>query len=238
MLNARGKKVSSRSGFFSRVRRIASMSSRARAKFSGKAVLVAWFCSAAAFAQYKAGPAGAPPSDVAAPIRQVLQESGLRITNNGSGYCEIWLRSRMPAVATPSAQNVTLPGIATGALVGLIHFDQDASDRRGQKIQAGLYTLRYAAMPANSDHLGASPQRDFLLLLRAIDDKDPDSTPKFDTLVSMSRRATGNSHPAVLSAWKADGEATAFSQEGDDWVLETKVGDTPIAVILIGIAGS
>jgi hypothetical protein len=232
-----------------RPRRISSMSGVARTsspsgaaflcrpfarRFSAKAVSALWLCSWAAFGQYKAEPAGAPPAEAAASIAQALEKTGFRITHNGSPYCEIWLRSRLPAGASSSAQNVTLPGIPIGAVLGLIRFDGNGSDRRGQTIQPGLYTLRYANLPANSDHQGAAPQRDFLLLIPAGDDRDPDSTPKFDTLVALSRKASGTPHPAVLSAWKADGDATVFSQQGDDWVLQTKLGGTPIAVILIG----
>jgi hypothetical protein len=197
-----------------------------------------WLCSWAAFGQYKAEPAGAPPAEVASRIAQALATAGFRITNNGSTYCEIWLRSRLPAGSSSSAQNVTLPGIPIGALLGLIRFDGNGADRRGQSIPPGLYTLRYANLPANSDHQGAAPQRDFLLLIPAGEDTDPNSTLKLDTLVAMSRKASGTPHPAVLSAWKADGDVTAFSQQGDDWVLQIKLGDTPIAVILIGTASS
>jgi hypothetical protein len=197
-----------------------------------------WLCSWAAFGQYKAEPAGAPPPEIAAKIAQSLATAGFRITNNGSPYCEIWMRSRLPAGSSSSAQNVTLPGIPIGALLGLIRFDGNGSDRRGQSIRPGLYTLRYANLPANSDHLGAAPQRDFLLLIPAGEDGDPDATPKLDALVAMSRQASGTTHPAVLSAWKADGDATAFSQQGEDWVLQIKLGDTPVAVILIGTASS
>jgi len=203
-----------------------------------KAVSALWLCSCAAFGQYKAEPAGAPPAEVAAKIAQALQTAGFRITHNGSPYCEIWLGSRLPAGPSSNAQNVTLPAIPIGALLGLIRFDGDGSDRRGQTIPPGLYTLRYANLPANNDHLGAARQRDFLLLIPAGDNRDPDSTPKVDTLVALSRKASGTGHPAVLSAWKADGEATVFSQQGDDWVLQTKLGGTPLAVILIGTAGS
>ena len=203
-----------------------------------KAVSMLWLCSWAACGQYKAEPAGAPPAEVAARTAQALDKTGFRITNNGATYCEIWLSSRLPAGSSSSAQNVTLPAIPIGALFGLIRFEGNASDRRGQTIPPGLYTLRYANLPADSDHEGAAPQRDFLLLIPAGDDRDPDSTPKFDALVGMSRKASGTPHPAVLSAWKADGDATVFSQQGDDWVLQTKLGDTPIAVILIGTASS
>ncbi len=119
--------------------------------------------------------------------------------------------------------------------MGVIRFDGNGSDRRDQKIRPGVYTLRYVVLPANSSHEGAAPQRDFLLLIPAADDQDPNSLPKIDDLVAMSRKASGTAHPAVLSIWKADGDATSFSQRGDsDWVFQIKIGETAVAIILVG----
>jgi hypothetical protein len=43
----------------------------------------------------------------------------------------------------------------------------------------------------------------------------------------------------VLSFWKSDTDSAGFSKQGDtDWVLQTKIGDTPISVILVGVASS
>lgn len=196
-------------------------------------------CSPALFAQYKAEPAGGPPSEVASSIAQALQAAGTKITNNGAGYCEIWFRTSAPAGPQSSEENVTLPSIPEGALVGVIRFDGNGSDRRGQTIKPGVYTLRYSIMPINGDHQGAAPQRDFLLMTPAADDRDLNAAPNFDALVAMSRKASGTPHPAVLSVWKADSGALAFTKQGDsDWVLQTKVGDTPIAIILAGVASS
>ncbi len=189
-----------------------------------------------AFAQYKAEPAGAPPSEVAPAIAQALQKSGTKITNNGAPYCEIWFRSDSPPAAKSTEDNVSL-SIQQGALLGVIKWDGKGSDRRGQSMKPGVYTLRYGVMPINGDHQGAAPQRDFLLMIPAADDKDLNSTPTFDAMVAMSRKASGTQHPAVLSFWKAESGAPGLSKQGDsDWVLQTKLGDTPIAVILAGIA--
>ena len=62
-------------------------------------------------------------------------------------------------------------------------------DRRGQTIQPGVYTLRYGVMPANDDHQGAAPHRDFALLIPAADDRDLSAVPKPDALAAMIRRA-------------------------------------------------
>lgn len=204
-----------------------------------RAVVLLSSFSLAAFGQYTADAAGAPPADVAPGIAQMLQKTGVRISNNGAAYCEIWLRADKPSGPATSEQNVTLPQIPMGALLGVIKFDGKGSDRRGQTIQPGVYTLRYGIMPANGDHQGAAPQRDFLLMTPAADDKDGSATPNFDALVAGSRKASHTPHPAVLSFWKADSDAPGFSKQGDsDWVLQGKIGDTAIAIILVGIASS
>jgi hypothetical protein len=143
----------------------------------------------------------------------------------------------MPAGAKPADQTITL-SVPQGALLGVIRFTGASADRRGQTIKPGVYTLRYSMIPVNGDHQGAAPQRDFLLMTPAADDKDPNATPDFDALVAMSRKASGTPHPAVLSIWGAGaGDAAGFAKQGEsDWVLTTKIGDTPISIILIGKA--
>src|SRR5437016_8653542 len=105
-------------------------------------------CSLAAFAQYKSEPAGAPPAEVAPAIAQVLQKTGTKITNNGATYCEIWFRTDKPAGPKSNEENITL-ALPQGALLGVIRFTGNGSDRRGQTIKAGVYTLRYGVMPVN-----------------------------------------------------------------------------------------
>ena len=84
----------------------------------------------------------------------------------------------------------------------------------------------------------SAPQRDFLVLSPAATDKDLNSTPAFDALMDMSRKASGTPHPAVLSFSKADTDTLGLTKQGEDWVLQTKLGDTTIAVIVVGIASS
>ncbi len=190
----------------------------------------------AAFAQYKAEPAGAPPAEVSPSISKALQTTGTKITNNGTAYCEIWFRADKPTGGSGGDDSVTLPNIPQGALLGVIRFDGKGSDRRGQSIKPGVYTLRYSLMPVNGDHQGAAPQRDFMVLVPAGDDKDLAAAPDFDALVDMSKKGLGTTHPGVISLWKADDFKPGFGQQGDDWVIQTKLGDTAIAVILIGVA--
>src|SRR5579884_871757 len=193
---------------------------------------------AAAFGQYKAEPAGAPPSGLSPSISAALQPDGTKITNNGSPYLEIWLVKTKPSGPPSTESDVTLPSIPQGALIGVLRFDGQGSDRRGQTIKPGIYTLRYSNMPVNGDHQGAAPQRDFLLMTPAASDTDAKATPAFDALVKQSTQASGTPHPAVISIWKPEDNKTGFSQQGSDWVLQTKLGDTPIAIILVGTASA
>ncbi|MCS6953849.1 MAG: hypothetical protein RMK57_13310 [Bryobacterales bacterium] len=192
----------------------------------------------AAVAQYKLEATGAPPEDLDPAIRQILAPSGHRILRgDGSVYCEIWFRASAPSGAPTSEQNVSLTTVPHGALLGAIRFLVRGQDRRGQPILPGVYTLRLSFFPPDGNHQGVAPQRDFLLLIPAAEDKDPNATPSYAEVVAMSKKTTKGGHPAILSLWKDDsGRAPSLVQEGEsDWVLYTKVGDLPIGVILIGV---
>ena len=49
-------------------------------------------------------------------------------------------------------------------------------------------------------------------------------------------KASGTPHPLVFSVWKVDSNfKPGIAQEGEtDWVLQTKVGDLPMAIIVEG----
>jgi hypothetical protein len=193
----------------------------------------------AAFAQYKAQPAGDPPPEVAAPILSTLNKGGTKIVaDNGSTYVEIWLRSTMPSGPGTGESSVTLPTIPPGALLGVLRFPAKGSDRRGQNIAPGVYTLRYGNYPVNGNHQGVAPQRDFLILVPAALDKTVDPIADFDALMELSRKASGTPHPAVLSFWKADADQKpGLEKQGEkDWVLTAKLGDTAVSIILVGKA--
>lgn len=200
-------------------------------------------CSGAAWAQYTAERTAAPPGEVAPGIAALVNDEGFRIRNGDEPYCEIWFRrpaehsaDQPGAASADNKPGVTLPQVPVGALEGVIHFDQDAEDRRGQTVRAGFYTLRYAVMPSNDEHLGAAPHRDFLLLVPMADDPDPKARPNAEALVTISRRVSGSEHPAILSVWKSPSESDGFSRQGDDWVLDTSADGQRIALIVAGTA--
>lgn len=195
--------------------------------------------SASVFAQYKAQPAGDPPSEAAAPVLAALNKAGTKIVAaNGSAYVEIWLDATTPSGPASGETSVTLPTIPAGALLGVLRFSAKGSDRRGQTIAPGVYTLRYGDFPINGNHQGVAPQRDFLVLAPAAIDKSADAVSDFNALMDLSRKASATPHPAVLSFWKADADdKPGFDKQGEkDWVLTTNLGSTKVSIILIGKA--
>jgi len=124
-----------------------------------------------------------------------------------------------------------------GSVLGVISFAANGADRRGQVLKPGVYTLRFSYFPLNGDHQGVAPQRDFLVLTPAADDQDAAAV-SFDPLMKMSRKASGTPHPAVLSMWSVESDfMPGLSEIGEgDVVLQTKIGEKQVAVVVKGVA--
>jgi len=198
-------------------------------------------CAALAFANggYKSEPAGAPPSELAPAILAEMQPDGHKVIGpDGKVLCEVWFRKTAPEAPPTSETDVSWKTTPLGGLLGAIRFPSKGSDRRGQTIQPGVYTLRYNLYPINGDHQGVAPQRDFLVLSPASLDKSLDPVKVFDELMNYSRKVSGTPHPAVLSMWKVESDfKPGMSQAGEhDWALQAKIGDVPVALILVGKA--
>jgi len=119
--------------------------------------------------QYKTEPAGAPPSDLSPSVQTLLVKDGTKILKaDGSVLCEVWMRATEPTGGSKE-ENSTFTTFPHGALIGAIRFPARHSDRRGQTIKPGVYTMRHSLFPINGDHQGVSPQRDFLILSLATD---------------------------------------------------------------------
>ena len=198
--------------------------------------IVAAVLAASVFGQdYKMQAGGAPPDEAGA-LKPAVEAKSIQILDStGKVYCQLWMRSTAEPAGKSTEANVTLPEIVPGTFLGVIQFPVASADRRGQPIKPGLYTLRYSNFPITGDHQGVAPQRDFFVLSKVADDTDPAAVVKFDGLMTMSRKASGTTHPLVMSIWKPDTFAAGFTKEGEhDWVLQTKVGNLAIAIILIG----
>jgi hypothetical protein len=189
-------------------------------------------------AQYKTEPAGAPPSELNPSVVSLLNKEGLKISDGSKVIAEVWFRSSMPKGGQAEDMK-SLSEVPHGALLGAIRFPANYSDRRGQQIKAGVYTMRYSLFPQNGDHQGVAPQRDFLLLVTAANDTDGNANLEYKEVTTRSMKASGTPHPAVFSVWKADPSdfQPGVSQLGEhDQVLKVKIGDTPVAIIIVGKA--
>ncbi len=192
---------------------------------------------ATAWAQdYKVETISSAPPDLPAAYASVIQTQGYRVSGPKGPWCEIWFRNSIPTGAKPADDSIVFP-IPQGTLVGILRFPSAGSDRRGQTIQAGVYTMRYSDYPVDGSHQGVAPQRDFLLLTPVANDADPSATPGFDQLVKMSTKASGTPHPAVFSI-EIPGTSNfpSITTEGDtpDQVLNVKIGSLQLAMIVVG----
>jgi hypothetical protein len=141
--------------------------------------------------------AEAAPSELAAPVAALIASGGVRATV-GANTLTFWFVKQLGAAEAPAGKPASWSEIKEGTLVGAAKIDKDFRDIRGRVIKAGTFTLRYGIQPANGDHLGVSPYREFLLLSPARIDTDP-APRDHDALVEVSKEAIGGSHPAVLS---------------------------------------
>jgi hypothetical protein len=190
-----------------------------------------------AFSQsYKLEPISSAPPGLPAAYAAVLDTSGYRVSGPSGPWVEIWFRKTIPTGAKPSDPAITLP-IAQGTFLGIMRFPAEGADRRGQAIKPGLYTMRYSVFPVDGAHQGVAPQRDFALLTPVANDADPAAMPDFDKLVGMSK-TSGTNHACVFSLEPPSGaKFPELTKEGEhDTVLNVKVGDLPIAVIVVGKA--
>jgi hypothetical protein len=143
-----------------------------------------------------ADPSAARHSDAAAAelapaVSSQLAAGGVRVSVAANTLTFWWVKE-LPVTSAGWGD------LAEGALVGAVRIDKDFRDVRGRVIRAGTYTLRYGIQPANGDHLGVSPFREFLLLSPAAVDSDPAPRGHNGT-VEISKETIGGSHPAVWS---------------------------------------
>ena len=188
-----------------------------------------------------------PPSELAAPVRSALSVTGIRVTGPNGALCDIWLEKAVPGKANaPQSLGVVFPQFAQGTLMGAIRFPNSVKDYRKQLIKAGVYTLRYALLPDNGNHMGVAPQRDFVLASPAAADPDP-STLTIDQALAVSRKTTGSNHPSVWSLAPPEDHPKSLPSvfhldDGDLWLVEFQLplqgaAGSPFAMALV-VVGS
>jgi hypothetical protein len=158
-----------------------------------------------------------PPSEVASPIAALLAPDAVSVTV-GDVPIQLWWVKALPLEAAPSSA----PGwenVSDGTLIGVIRVGATWHDIRGYVVKPGVYTLRFALQPQNGDHLGVSPNREFLLLAPAAVDTAPDVV-GFKGAVDLSKKAVNRAHPSALSLDPPIATRPALSPVSNDIGLE------------------
>jgi len=176
-------------------------------------------------------------------LKKALDAKGYRITIDDGSVCEIWLRAAIPTQIKKESDGVLYPQLAESTLLGVISFSKDTTDYKGDPVKAGVYTMRYALLPNDGNHLGVAPSRDFVLLVPVASDSDPAASFKIDELVRLSTKATGTPHPAPFSLVSAEASSNAgITKDSEDhWVFSTNAKSAsgealPLALIVKGVA--
>src|SRR5688500_18129884 len=136
------------------------------------------------------------PAQFTPAVAAQLAPGGVRVTAGANALTFWFVKQLSPSTGTEKV--ASWADVTEGTLVGGVKIDKDFRDIRGRVVKAGTFTVRYGIQPANGDHLGVSPYREFLLLSPAAIDADP-APRSHDALIEVSKEAIGGSHPAVLS---------------------------------------
>lgn len=175
-------------------------------------------------------------ASVADAIKSAVEDKGWRaIGEDGKTISEIWLAKKVETT-TKEVMGANFGNIPEGTFLGVIHFPADTSDYRGQVLKAGYYTMRYALILENGAHLGVSPTRDFFLLGKVEDDKDPKSLTQSET-IKLSTKASGTGHPSawsIVSASSKDGLPKIVKTDEGHVMLELKISGMAMGLTLIG----
>ncbi len=202
---------------------------------------------AAAGQKYTVETFAAPaPEELAPAVRESLSHHAVRVLGPKGPFCDIWLRDPVPVKAGAAMQlGIAYPQLSQGSLLGAIRFHREVTGYRKQRVQPGVYTLRYALHPVDGNHMGVAPQRDFLLLAPADDDRTTEALP-YDEVVALSHKVTGTRHPSVWSLVEPEDDpgslpALIHWEEENLWMLYLKAQagegvEFPLALVIVGYA--
>ena len=171
----------------------------------------------------RTGALGAPGAS--AELKKAIEDKGYRVALDDGWTAEFWFARPLP-VATKDAAGALYPELTNGEFVAVVNFPKGTTDYRGQAIPAGTYTLRYQYLTQDANHLGVSPNPDFLLAIPLAADPNPAAELSFDKLVGLSAKTTGTAHPAVIAMASAGSPASAAKDDQGMTVLTVEVSTT------------
>jgi hypothetical protein len=154
-------------------------------------------------------------SAASAEVRQAIDPKGYRVTLDDGWTADFWFARALPTTDTnKDAAGALYPVLSNGEFAGVVTFPKGASDYRGQSVPAGTYTLRYQYMPQDANHMGVSPNPDFLLAIPIASDTTPLDNMPFKRLVTLSATTTGTPHPAVFAMAPAATDGVTKDDQG------------------------
>lgn len=187
----------------------------------------------------------APSADVSPEIAAALSPTGFKVMKGENRtVCSFWPAKQWAVRPDFKPTAGMLYPLTMGEFIGVINFKRNAQDFRGQEIEKGTYTVRFALQPEDGNHVGTSDTRDFLVLLKGADDAKPVVLPR-EELIKKSAAAAGTPHPAMLallSAAGTNGEAPNLEHNADRelWSVgftnPTDKGKLPLRVVVVGKA--
>jgi hypothetical protein len=159
-------------------------------------------------------------------LKKAVEDKGYRVTLDEAWTAELWFARTLP---TPSKDSpgALYPELTNGQFIAVVNFVKGFSDSRGQPIPPGLYTLRYQYLPQDANHMGVSPNPDFLLAIPLADDPNPAATLPFKRLVALSVKSTGTAHPAVVAMAAAGVPATVSKDDQGMTIVTVEVTTSP-----------
>lgn len=139
-----------------------------------------------------------PAEGLSEPMRHAVAEKGYRIKLENGWTADFWAAGQLIA-GDKEVPGALYPDLEPGSFIALIKLHQDTPDYRGQTIRAGVYTLRYELLPQDGNHLGVSPNPDFLLAIPVAEEENPVQPLVLKKVIAMSSKGTGGAHPAVFA---------------------------------------
>jgi hypothetical protein len=190
-------------------------------------IVIAILILAAARAQQPAVTAhtDAVSPELAEAVRAQLAPGGQQVVVDGKTL-EFWWVKALPL--RTGSTDIAWSAVDEGALVGAVKLSAAYTEIRGRAIKPGVYTLRYGIQPADGNHLGASPNPEFLLLSPAAADTYGAAL-GHDGTIKLSKLTIGLSHPAV---WSLDPPVAA------DAPLTVKKNDAGMSAVIFQVPAS
>ena len=218
------------------------LESSVKRRFVQRWIAVAVFAllSTCASAQVVARIGAVSAAGVSDELKHAVEDKGYRITLEDGWKADFWFAKQLKA-APKDVSGALYPELTNGEFIGLVSLPKGMADYRGQAIPEGVYTLRYQLLPQDGNHLGVSPNPDFVLAIPASSDSDPEQELAFKKLVALSAKATGGNHPAVIALDTAGEPGTIAKNAQDMTVLTVPIatasgGTEKLGIVVKGTA--